>query len=128
MRILTALVLLMLAACHKQPETAPQPKARGAPASVQRLANFQKGVVKMRGMEHTPAGIESARRAMPDLIAKAEARYLKDPNSAETCDAWNRVAVNAIKQNDAALVHVWGSLADKRCGRFGRRTHYWDAP
>jgi hypothetical protein len=128
LRIVTALILLTLAACHRQPAPVPQPKAQDAPAPVQRLANFQKGIIKMKRMVHTPGAIKSGRRAMPGLIAKAETRYLKDAASAATCAAWDRVAANAMQQNDAALVHVWGSLADKRCGRYGRSTRYWDAP
>ncbi|HEX7784230.1 MAG TPA: hypothetical protein VF509_15620 [Sphingobium sp.] len=127
MRILLVTVLLTLAACEKKPPEAP-PKPRAVPVRVEPLANYQKAIIRMRRMDHTPATIRLARRQMPDVLAKAEARYLKRPASPTTCAAWDSVAANSMRQNDPALVHLWGSLADKRCAPTGRLTRYWDDP
>ena len=128
MRIALAVLLLMLGACGKKPAEAPQPKLREIPKPVVELPNYRKGLNLMQGMPHSPASMRRARAAMPNLIAKAEARFIDNAGAQATCAAWDRVAANAIRQNDAAKVHIWGVLADKRCGRFGHATRYWQAP
>jgi hypothetical protein len=128
LRILLIASVLALAACEKQPPAAPKPKPHIAPVHFENLPNYRKALIRMERMEHTPASIKLAQRQMPDLLAKAEARYLKHPASPATCAAWDSVAANSMRQNDAALVHLWGSLAEKRCGQTGRLAGYWDVP
>lgn len=119
------IALLTLAACDRKKEP-PPPKPRAAPVQPRLLANFEKGIAKMQRMEHSPAAIKSARRKLPTLIAVAETRSLRAPGSASACAAWDRVAENTLRQNDPALVHVWGKIADQRCAGSGRETRYWD--
>lgn len=128
MRIALAVLLLTLGACGKKPAEAPQPKPREIAKPVADLPNYRRGLKLMRGMRHTPASMRRARVAMPNLIAKAEARFIDNAEAQATCVAWDSVAANAIRQNDAAKVHIWGLLADRRCGRFGHETRYWRSP
>lgn len=127
--ILLAVAAGVLVTCRERTPP-PRPVALKPPAPPVNLPNYRKALLKMQGMEHNPADIQRARRRMPGLIAKAETLYLKNAESLASCAAWNKVAVNAMAQNDAALVHMWGVLADERCGAAGLPTHYWqdDAP
>lgn len=119
------MALLALGACEKKPAPVPKPEPRETPRPVV-LRNFEKGIVKMKREAPTAQDAARARRAMPGLIAIAETRALKAPTSEQTCAAWDRVAANAIRQNDPALVHLWGTLAEKRCAPSGRATRYWE--
>lgn len=127
MRIALAVTaLLALSACEREPEPAPAPVKREAPPRA--LYNYEKGIARMKAMAPTPVETKRARRAMPGLIAMAETRTLRNPDSTATCAAWDAVAANAMRQNDPALVHLWGTLADRRCEGSGRETRYWAEP
>ncbi|MGV3768801.1 MAG: hypothetical protein ACO1NM_02085 [Sphingobium phenoxybenzoativorans] len=124
--ILLAAGLAMLATCRERPAP-PKPVAHKPPAPPENLPNYRKALLKMQRMAHAPPDMARARRSMPGLIARAETLYLKNAGSAAACAAWDRVAANAMAQNDAALVHIWSVLADQRCGAAGLQTRYWQA-
>lgn len=131
MRNFLAIALLMLAlpmtvSCkRKPPPPDPKPQQIAPPAP---LANYQKAIAKMQRTPSSEADMARARRTFPGLIAQAETRMLRTPDSAGTCAAWDAVAANAMRQNDPALVHLWGTLADRRCERYGRQARYWAEP
>lgn len=126
LRAVLILALLMLAACEKKPPAPPE--RREAPPPARPLRNFEKAIAKMQRAAPTRQDIARARRTMPNLIARAETRTLRNADSDGSCAAWDDVAANAMQQNDPALVHLWGTLADRRCAQFGRQARYWAEP